>query len=257
MLRTSSIPTAMNAALISPAVARANVRLAAAGRPEEEDASARGLAVRLEEVGLRERMDDLHPNLVLDVLHAADVGEGNSRSLGRERLDVVLEIRVMCRDRHALGRLAGGERGGKFRVRERRIELDRACIALPRLLRLSLVQQDPRQQQLRGRLSILGQAFRENLRLPQPSKREERVGEPESGRVSRPVRQRLPELGLRFGGPAGGEQRGREMLAEWQVVRRDGKGIAKRIDRCVRIHGRSLAAGRRQLNAGPKFLTQC
>jgi hypothetical protein len=233
MLRTSSIPTAMNPALISPAVARAMCVLPHPGGPKRRIPPAGRLAVCLEEVGLCERMDDLHPDLFLDLLHAANIVERDRWPLCRVRLHLGFELRGVRRDPRVLEHwLAGREPGCELRVRERGIYLDSVGVPLPCLVRLSQVHQDPGQKQLRARISIFRELLGENLRLAQLSEREERAREAPLRRGSRAAGQRLPELALRLRGVAGREHRLREVLTERHVVRRDRQRIPQRLDRC-------------------------
>ncbi len=62
------------------------VRLAAAGRPVHEDAAAGPLAVGLVELGMAERVDDLHADLFLQRRHPADVVESERRALDPARI---------------------------------------------------------------------------------------------------------------------------------------------------------------------------
>ena len=73
MSSTSVIDSEMNAAPISPATRPGQERLAAAGRPVEQQAAAQALAVQRAQLGVAQRAEegDLEP--LLDLLHAADV----------------------------------------------------------------------------------------------------------------------------------------------------------------------------------------
>jgi len=56
-------------------------RLAAARRSVHQDAAAALLAPRSEQLGRKQRLQDLHRDLVLDVLHAAHAGERHGGTL--------------------------------------------------------------------------------------------------------------------------------------------------------------------------------
>jgi hypothetical protein len=113
-----------------------NMRLAAPRWAVEKDPAPRSLPVGGEQLRLRERVDYLHANLFLHVVHAADVLERDAWALGGERLVVlvavvlVLEVVRACWHRDPLAR---GERGGQVRIRRRRAELYRPRVPLPRL----------------------------------------------------------------------------------------------------------------------------
>jgi hypothetical protein len=120
-------------------------------------------------------VDDLHTDLVLDVVHAAHVVERDPRPFGSDRFECVglvvydvrmgwnsLALRIPCR-----------ERSGELGVGQRRVELDSARVALARLVGAAVVQDDAREEQLRACIVrvALGQSFGEDARLAQLAQR--------------------------------------------------------------------------------------
>src|SRR5262249_53264498 len=57
------------------------VSLAATGRTIEQDPAADRLPVGAVELGMIQRMNDLHPDLILERIHTANVGKGEIRPL--------------------------------------------------------------------------------------------------------------------------------------------------------------------------------
>src|ERR1700722_11060857 len=68
----------------------ADQRFAATGRTVKQHAAANFLTVRLEEGAVLQRVNDLHPDLFLDLLHAAHVSERDFRLLQIRRAVVLL-----------------------------------------------------------------------------------------------------------------------------------------------------------------------
>jgi hypothetical protein len=234
------------------------VRLPAPGRAVQEESSARLLAVHREELRLRQRVDDLHPDLVLDLLHAADVSEAHLRALehlaDRSVCGLVL-VREAFGARLPVGAesyLLGhgdSEAVGELGVAEVGVRGDRVRVPLPRLLDLPALVEDERDHQVGPRRTrgVLEQALVEHERLVERSGRarvhallveDARESEPRAGTAAPAERFLIvPARGVVVGD---GQVRLSELESERHVVgqRLDGLREARQLVGASLVHRR-------------------
>jgi hypothetical protein len=220
------------------------IRLAAPGRAVEEDPAAGLLAVRAEELRLGERVDDLHTDLVLQLFHAADVGErdrrlrrGGTRGPGNELLELLLGPVGIERDRDREGVVDEREHRRELGVGQHRIERDRTGVALPCGVHLAALEEDPCEEEVRRRrLAPVEEILGEDERLGELSRGEEHAREPQPGGLAAAPGDRLAVLGLCLREPVRREERRREVLPEGEVVGRVLERPTQRVDRVLRAH---------------------
>ena len=138
----------------------AEQRLAASGRAVEQHAAADLFAVGLEELRIFQRMNDLHPDLFLDRLHAADVGEGQLwplRSLASTaRLFAFFALRMSSPAQSLFPELLLAVRAGcsarraPARARDRTAGIEFQCAVVVRVRRrpVSFASVQPREEEM-------------------------------------------------------------------------------------------------------------
>jgi hypothetical protein len=182
-----------------------------------------------------QRVDDLEADLLLDRIHAADIGESDARAfdLGQLRLSavtsalaqptvcvrviVIVIVSIIISACHP-------DLGGENLVRKSRISRDRPAIGRRSACPLTSPREKPRiEEQGSGwRLGASAQALEHNLGMAMLALLIE--GPRKSALQSRiiaPAGQRLAELALGFLGAAGTKQGIAEVLHKRQIVRGD------------------------------------
>jgi hypothetical protein len=180
-----------------------------------------------------QRVDDLEADLLLDRIHAADIGESDARAfdLGQLRLSAVASalaqptfcvcVRVIV---SIIISACHPDLGGENLVRKSRISRDRPAIGRRSACPLTSPREKPRIEEQGGgwRLGASAQAFEHNLGMAMLALLIE--GPRKSALQSRiiaPAGQRLAELALCLLGAAGTKQGIAEVLHKRQIVRGD------------------------------------
>ena len=155
-----------------------------------------------------------------------------SAALTRIRPPTTSEVVVVV-----LGRLVDldAEPGRELGVGQRRVGVDGPLVGLGRGGVLARAEQQPGVQQVRRRRAARrGDALDEHERLAGLGLGVERLGQAQLHlRVVGVGEQRQPVLGLGLAGPAGTQQRGREVGPQRCVAGRQVDGRAERVDRVV------------------------